>query len=279
MGTFSSTAASTAAKMAGNPAVVIDNGTGYTKMGFAGNSEPQYIIPTAVAIPSKDNGKGDFADLDYHIGDAAYHPSIHNTHRTVQPIAEGQIANWDLMEKLWHQSYYKYLRCDPELHYTVLTEPPMNDPKNKDYMAEVMFETFNVPGLQIAVQAVLALIASWSSKKAQGRNPMTGLVVDSGDGVTHIIPVHEGYVIGSCIKHIPIAGRDMTEFVYQMQKEREQIPMSEAKRIARETQENYCYTCKDMLKEFRKFDGSPEGNIVDCEGVVAEGTTRQKFTY
>ena len=65
----------------------------------------------------------------------------------------------------------------------------MNDPKNKDFMAEVMFETFNVPGLQIAVQArspskrvhmtgwaqaVLALIASWESKKAAGRNPMTG---------------------------------------------------------------------------------------------------------
>lgn len=157
----------------------------------------------------------------------------------------------------------------------------MNDPKNKDQMAEVltihyslysslyslpltihytqysvtiqvMFETFNVPGLHIAVQAVLALVASWSSKKAHGRNPMTGLVVDSGDGVTHIIPVHEGYVIGSCIKHIPIAGKNMTEFIYQMQKDRENIPASEAKRIARETKENCCYTCKDMLKEFRK---------------------------
>jgi actin-related protein 3 len=265
--------------MAGNPAVVIDNGTGYTKMGFAGNSEPQYIIPTAVAIPSKDNGKGDFADLDYHIGDAAYHPSIHNTHRTVQPIAEGQIANWDLMEKLWHQSYYKYLRCDPELHYTVLTEPPMNDPKNKDYMAEVMFETFNVPGLQIAVQAVLALIASWESKKAAGRNPMTGLVVDSGDGVTHIIPVVDGFVIGSCIKHIPIAGRDMTKFVFEMHKDRENIPRSEGMRIARETKENHCYVCKDMLKEFRKYDQMPDGNILNLDDVLVEGSRETPFEY
>ena len=76
-----------------------------------------------------------------------------------------QIANWDLMEKLWHQSYYKYLRCDPELHYvpaplqlacgscaavlqTVLTEPPMNDPKNKDYMAEVSPTRYSCPVFQ-----------------------------------------------------------------------------------------------------------------------------------
>ncbi|XP_015750749.1 PREDICTED: actin-related protein 3-like [Acropora digitifera] len=32
------------------PACVIDNGTGYTKMGFAGNTEPQYIVPTAIGI-------------------------------------------------------------------------------------------------------------------------------------------------------------------------------------------------------------------------------------
>jgi len=51
-----------------------------------------------------------------------------------------------------------------------------------------MFETFNVPGLYIAVQAVLALSASWKSRPLHERI-LTGLVVDSGDGVTHIIPV------------------------------------------------------------------------------------------
>ena len=50
---------------------------------------------------------------------------------------------------------------------------------------------------------------------------MTGTVIDSGDGVTHVIPVAEGYVIGSCIKHIPIAGRDITYFIQQLLRERE----------------------------------------------------------
>jgi actin-related protein 3 len=51
-----------------------------------------------------------------------------------------------------------------------------------------MFETFNVPGLYIAVQAVLALAASWTSKAVKKRT-LTGTVIDSGDGVTHVIPV------------------------------------------------------------------------------------------
>jgi actin-related protein 3 len=59
----------------------------------------------------------------------------------------------------------QYLRCEPEEHYMLLTEPPLNPPENREYTAEIMFETFNVPGLYIAVQAVLALAASWSSAK------------------------------------------------------------------------------------------------------------------
>ncbi|XP_027132974.1 actin-related protein 3C, partial [Larimichthys crocea] len=83
-----------------------------------------------------------------------------------------------------------------------------------------MFETFNIPGLYIAVQAVLALAASWTSRQV-GQRTLTGIVIDSGDGVTHAIPVAEGYVIGSCIKHIPIAGRDITFFIQQLLRDRE----------------------------------------------------------
>lgn len=100
------------------------------------------------------------------------------------------------------------------------TEPPLNTPENREYLAEILFESFNVPGLYIAVQAVLALAASWTSRQV-GERTLTGIVIDSGDGVTHAIPVAEGYVIGSCIKHIPIAGRDITYFIQQLLRERE----------------------------------------------------------
>jgi actin-related protein 3 len=118
-----------------------------------------------------------------------------------------------------------------------LTEPPLNTPENREYTAEIMFETYNVPGLYIAVQAVLALAASWTSSEVKERS-LTGTVVDSGDGVTHVIPVADGYVIGSCIKHIPLAGRDITGFVQQLMRDRkEPIPAGESLEVAKRVKE------------------------------------------
>lgn len=119
-----------------------------------------------------------------------------------------------------------------------------------------MFETFNVPGLYIGVQAVMALIASQLSSKQ--KQPLSGTVIDSGDGVTHIIPVIDGYVIGSCIKHIPLAGGDITKFVLQNLRERgETFPASDALTVARAVKEQFAYVCPDVAKEFQKFDQDP----------------------
>jgi actin-related protein 3 len=145
------------------------------------------------------------------------------------------------------------MRCDPEEHYVLLTEPPLNPPENREYTAEIMFETFNVPGLYIGVQAVLALIASRLSKDAE--KILTGTVIDAGDGVTHIIPVVDGYVIGSCIKHIPLAGSDITKFIMQMLRDRnEDIPPEDVKLVARKVKEQFCYVAPDIVKEYNKYD-------------------------
>jgi len=135
-----------------------------------------------------------------------------------------------------------------------LTEPPLNPPENREFTAEVMFETFNVPGLYIAVQAVLALAASWTSKQVTQKT-LTGTVIDSGDGVTHVIPVAEGYVIGSSIKHIPLAGRTISQFIQQLHRERgENIPAAQQLDVAKRIKELYSYVCPDLVKEFNKYD-------------------------
>jgi len=244
----------------GLPAVVIDNGTGYTKMGYAGNVEPQYITPTTICTQE---GKGaqkaaaqkkGAEDLDFYIGDEALANS--KTYDTFYPVRHGQVENWTHMEYFWEQCIFKYLRCEPEDHYFLLTEPPLNAPENREATAEIMFETFNVPGLYIAVQAVLALAASWTSKNAT--RTLTGSVIDSGDGVTHVIPVAEGYVIGSSIKHIPLAGRDITAFVQQLMRDRnEPIPPAESLEVPKRVKEQYSYVCPDVVKEFNKYDAEP----------------------
>ena len=128
---------------------------------------------------------------------------------------------------------------------------PLNPPENRENTAEIFFESFNCAGMYIAVQAVLALAASWTSSKVTDRS-LTGTVIDSGDGVTHVIPVAEGYVIGSSIKSIPIAGRDITYFVQSLLRDRNE-PDSSLK-TAQEIKENYCYVCPDIVKEFSKYD-------------------------
>ena len=269
----------------GQSACVIDVGTGYTKMGFAGNCEPQYIIPSVIAANDlKTQGTGTtkasaaktgVEDLDFHIGDAALQDKIRTTYQVYYPVKHGQVENWTLMERMWEQCIFKYLRAEPEDHYFLLTEPPLNAPENREYTAEIMFETFNVPGLYIAVQAVLALAASWTSRDVTERT-LTGTVIDSGDGVTHVIPVAEGYVIGSAIKHIPLAGRDITQFVQQLMREREKgIPPDQAMDVAKRVKETYSYVCPDLVKEFHKYDTNPEKWIKQYEGI--EPIRKRKF--
>jgi actin-related protein 3 len=66
-------------------------------------------------------------------------------------LRQGQVADWECMEMFWQKSMHQYLRCEPEEHRFVLTEPPMNPPEAREQMAEIMFETFNVAGLYIGV--------------------------------------------------------------------------------------------------------------------------------
>ncbi|CAR21899.1 Actin-related protein 3 [Lachancea thermotolerans] len=282
-----------------NPAIVMDNGTGLTKLGFAGNDSPSWVFPTAIATAqrstTKQGGSGSGAgqsqgsgnpyfgnstsatsfnslasaallsnnlagkrgteDLDFYIGNEALAASQGPSYSLSYPIRHGQVENWDHMERFWENSIFKYLRTEPEDHFFLLTEPPLNPPENREQVAEIFFESFNCAGLYIAVQAVLALAASWTSSKVVDRS-LTGTVIDSGDGVTHVIPVAEGYVIGSAIKNIPIAGRDITLFIQSLLRERgeEDTTLRTAERIKQE----YCYVCSDIVKEFNKFDRDPQ---------------------
>lgn len=150
-------------------------------MGFAGNVEPSFILPTVVAVNESfinqpraltkssnlaQYSAGVMADLDFFIGEEAVSRSkSSSTYNLSYPIKHGQVDNWDAMERFWQQCIFNYLRCDPEDHYFLLTESPMTAPENREYTGEIMFETFNVPGLYIAVQPVLALAAGYTASK------------------------------------------------------------------------------------------------------------------
>jgi actin-related protein len=100
------------------------------------------------------------------------------------PLEHGVINSWDDIEEIWSHCFYNELRVSPSEHPVMLTEAPQNPKGNREKMCSIMFETFDVPALYIQIQAVLSLYAN-------GRT--TGMVLDAGDGVTHTVPVYEGY--------------------------------------------------------------------------------------
>jgi actin-related protein len=146
---------------------------------------------------------------DTYVGDEALVMSRRGRLSLQCPIERGTVTNWDDMEKIWRHTFDLELRVAPEEHPVLLTEVPLNP--NRERMTQVMFETFNVPAMFVSMQAVLSLYAS-------GRT--TGVVVESGDGVTHTVPIYEGYALPRAIQRLDLAGRDLTNYLKRLLSER-----------------------------------------------------------
>jgi len=176
------------------------------------------------------------------------------------PLEHGIVTDWTEMEKIWQYLYSEELKTSPEEHPVLLTEAPLNPVKNREEAAQILFETFNVPALYISIQAVLALYAS-------GRT--TGLILDSGDGVTHAVPVYEGFALKHSIRRIDLAGRDVTEHLQLLlRKSGCYFHTSAEKEVVRTIKEKTCYISKNPAKEEEqenyKIDEYklPDGNTI-----------------
>jgi len=192
----------------GRKVIVCDNGTGFVKCGYAGSNFPSHIFPSLVGRPiiRAANKIGDIEVKDLMVGDEA--SNLRSMLELNYPMENGIIRSWEDMCHLWDYTFGKSkMNIDPKECKILLTEPPMNPLKNREKMIEVMFERYQFSGAYVAIQAVLTLYA-------QGL--LTGVVVDSGDGVTHICPVYEGFALPHLTKRLDIAGRDITRYLIKL---------------------------------------------------------------
>ncbi|KAL4579799.1 hypothetical protein LXL04_015965 [Taraxacum kok-saghyz] len=270
------------------PPLVFDIGSGTVKAGFAGDDAPKAIYPTIVGRPRQTGVLMGMGQNDAYIGDEAISSSGMLTLN--YPIEHGVVRNWDDMEKIWHHTLYNELHVAPEEHPVLLTEAPLNPKPNREKMTQVMFETFNVPAMYVAIGSVLTMYSNgrtaefWHlilfgqlvkllekfldqiSKKCR-----VGFRRDR-ESVSHTIPIYDGYAISHAINRLDLAGRDLTEYLKRILFERGYAFNTITEReVVRDLKEKLTYVALDYEKEFKTAKNSvvveknyelPDGQVI-----------------
>jgi len=178
------------------------------QVGWAGTNFPESVFPSMVGKPQlraemeslestelKDVMCGDEADAVRFALDINY------------PVENGIVKHWDNMVHLWNYTFHDKMKINPADHKIMLTEAPLNPKENRKKTIENMFEKYGFAGAHMSIQAMLVLYA-------QGL--LTGVVVDSGDGVTHVVPVYDGFVPQHLIRRLDVAGRHITSYLIKL---------------------------------------------------------------
>lgn len=274
-------------------AVVLDNGTGSMKIGYAGANFPSHVIPTILGRPvlragatktsgvtaagsasSSSSAAAPSRELkDLMLGDDV--TGVRHLLDISSPVRNGVVREQDKPDMclLWNYAFSNKLKINPSEKYLSVSEAPIASDKSREELFEIMFEKFGFAGMQCITQGVLTLYSVGVT---------TGIAVDSGEGVTHCTPVFDGYGIKKANRRVDIGGRAVTEnLVRLMQRRGYSFHSSADFELARAIKEKFCYAAVDWTAEKKLADSTtvlektmtlPDGSVCSIGAERFEAT-------
>ena len=239
--------------------IVIDTGAYSTCAGFGGDSEPQCIIPTVIGRQKTVPGQPPLSK-DIYAGSEVF--AAQSQLHLKCPITDRIISNTDEIEKFWNYIFQKELNIKPEEHPVLMTESPQNTKQMREKTTQIMMETFKVPAFYLSYPEVLSLYAS---------NTTSGLVIDAGETITHVLPVYKCFGMTHVVGRLDIGGRTLNAYLKKLLNDSGIVlPSANEKEIIRDIKEQKCYVSlqkaekeamESGLDSTAKFD-LPDGNTI-----------------
>jgi actin len=239
--------------------IVIDTGSSSCKAGFNGENAPRVVIPTVIGVPKGPNLIEE--PNKFYIGKDAVNNS--NYLKLDYPIKNGIITDFDAMERLWSHLFYNELKIKPEAHNVFLTEGLLTSNSDREKIAEIMFEKFSVFNIHMEPQPVMTLFATSKS---------SGIIIESGESMTHIVPVYESYIIPQGVRTNNTAGAKMTQELFgfikhNLAKYNIGNPLNMTKRI----KEKFMELKLESFNYFTEYNRILSNNIADQSFKLPDG--------
>ena len=204
--------------------IVIDNGSSSIKCGFSGEEAPKSIFSNIIS-PSTDK-----------VGDISLEDNV-------SPIEHGIITNFDLMEKIWEHTFTRELKVPQEERNILTSDSPLSPKINRERITQIMFEKFNVQGLFICIRPILSMYCVGKT---------SALVLQSGDDVTQVVPINEGYYFPYSTTKSNLGGKMVTNFLMDKLKERnDEVLFNEIKKNSKIIKEKLCRVSLNYDEELK----------------------------
>ncbi|MFW9879111.1 MAG: zinc ribbon domain-containing protein, partial [Candidatus Thorarchaeota archaeon] len=237
--------------------VIIDIGSAYVKIGFAGEPGPRFVFPCITGTEKYKSVMVDVSARSIYVGNDV--SRMRGVLKIKHPINRGEIMNWDSYYEILNYIFYSLLRIDDLTNYPVFyCESPFMNRETKEYIARVFFETHRVRSLIMMPTPLLSLFSVGLT---------TGLVIESGDGLTWIVPIINGTIVQHAVQKLTLAGIDVNQNLKGLlMREGVSISSSAADEIIQEIKEKNCYFVLDPQLSSKKADifnvPMPDGSII-----------------